>query len=102
MLCLPAAPPPTLSIVHTHAHGIVVLWDVPEIVEAQLIRFKLEVFSVDPAGSRNSLVLRINSVDPRTRAFNLAPLTAGVSYMAILSAETAGVEGFPEVLQFTV
>lgn len=81
---------------------MVVLWDVPERVEARLMRFKLEVFSVDAAGNKKSLTFRINSVDPRTRAFNLSPLKAGESYMAILSAETAGVAGFPEVLEFTV
>ena len=68
------------------------------------MRFKLEVFSVDPSTNEKTLIFKIKGVDFRTRAFNLSPLQAGQSYMAMLSAETADISrsGFPAVLEFTV
>lgn len=97
-------PPPKFKIVLEHAHGVVVQWDVPDSVRAKLMRFKLDVLCTDGAYGRESLVLRVNRVNSRTRAFNLSPLKAGHSYMAILRAVTADVTRPmpPAVLEFAV
>lgn len=94
---------PVFKIVYAYANGAVIHWDVPESITARLMRFNLEVFSVDLADNEKRRVMGIN-LNPKVRAFNLSPLKAGQSYMAILNAETEGASssGFPVALEFTV
>ena len=99
------APSPALKIilVHVHSNGAVVRWEVPAAVEAKLLKFTLEVLSMDEGSGRESLIFRVNNVNYQTRAFNLSPLTAGHSYMAKLNAVTAEVApGSSAVLEFMV